>query len=223
MGSNWGWTNMRAVAAVGHAGTGCHSGCARIADYTNRSTATPFARIPACHSTAARGSSPRASPARPTAPCCAPSASATTISRNRSSAWPTATRTMNPCNAGIQPLVDRAMAALEAAGAKPQVFGVPTVTDGIGMGTEGDEVLAGVARGDRRRHRDLGQRPGDGRRAGRRRLRQEHAGRHDGDGAHERARHLRLRRHHQAGQLEGPGPHHRLARSRRSAPSPPAR
>ena len=44
---------------------------------------------------------------------------------------------MNPCNAGIQPLVDRAMAALEAAGAKPQVFGVPTVTDGISMGTEG--------------------------------------------------------------------------------------
>ena len=45
--------------------------------------------------------------------------------------------TMNPCNAGIQALVDRAMAALEQAGAKPQVFGFPTVTDGIGMGTEG--------------------------------------------------------------------------------------
>jgi len=45
--------------------------------------------------------------------------------------------TMNPCNAGIQPLVDRAMAALKAAGAMPQVFGIPTVTDGIGMGTEG--------------------------------------------------------------------------------------
>jgi len=45
--------------------------------------------------------------------------------------------TMNPCNAGIQPLVDRAMAALEQAGVKPQVFGFPTVTDGIGMGTEG--------------------------------------------------------------------------------------
>jgi dihydroxy-acid dehydratase len=44
--------------------------------------------------------------------------------------------TMNPCNAGIQPLVDRAVAALEAAGSKPQVFGIPTVTDGIGMGTE---------------------------------------------------------------------------------------
>ena len=45
--------------------------------------------------------------------------------------------TMNPCNAGIQPLVDRAMGALKEAGAMPQVFGFPTVTDGIGMGTEG--------------------------------------------------------------------------------------
>ena len=43
---------------------------------------------------------------------------------------------MNPCNAGIQTLVDRAMAALREAGAMPQVFGIPTVTDGIGMGTE---------------------------------------------------------------------------------------
>ena len=45
--------------------------------------------------------------------------------------------TMNPCNAGIQPLTDRAMEALKQAGAMPQVFGFPTVTDGIGMGTEG--------------------------------------------------------------------------------------
>jgi dihydroxy-acid dehydratase len=44
--------------------------------------------------------------------------------------------TMNPCNAGLQPLVDRAIATLEAAGGKPQMFGVPTITDGIGMGTE---------------------------------------------------------------------------------------
>lgn len=44
---------------------------------------------------------------------------------------------MNPCNAGIQPLVDRAMEALRGAGAMPQMFGVPTVTDGIGMGTDG--------------------------------------------------------------------------------------
>ena len=45
--------------------------------------------------------------------------------------------TMNPCNAGIQPLVDRVMEAIKEAGAMPQVFGFPTVTDGLGMGTEG--------------------------------------------------------------------------------------
>jgi dihydroxy-acid dehydratase len=45
--------------------------------------------------------------------------------------------TMNPCNAGIQPLVDRVIAALKEAGAMPQVFGFPTVTDGIAMGTVG--------------------------------------------------------------------------------------
>jgi len=44
---------------------------------------------------------------------------------------------MNPCNAGIQSLVDRAMQALREAGAMPQVFGTPTITDGIGMGTDG--------------------------------------------------------------------------------------
>ena len=43
---------------------------------------------------------------------------------------------MNPCNAGIQVLVDKAMAALRGAGAMPQVFGTPTITDGNGMGTE---------------------------------------------------------------------------------------
>ncbi len=45
--------------------------------------------------------------------------------------------TMNPCNAGLGPLADRADAALKAAGAMPQTFGFPTVTDGISMGTEG--------------------------------------------------------------------------------------
>jgi dihydroxy-acid dehydratase len=45
--------------------------------------------------------------------------------------------TMNPCNAGIGALADRADAALKAAGAMPQMFGVLTVTDGISMGTEG--------------------------------------------------------------------------------------
>jgi dihydroxy-acid dehydratase len=45
--------------------------------------------------------------------------------------------TMNPCNAGIGPLAARAEAALREAGAMPQTFGFPTVTDGISMGTEG--------------------------------------------------------------------------------------
>jgi dihydroxy-acid dehydratase len=45
--------------------------------------------------------------------------------------------TMNPCNAGLQPLADRAEAAVRGAGGMPQTFGVITVTDGISMGTEG--------------------------------------------------------------------------------------
>ncbi|MFP5358760.1 MAG: dihydroxy-acid dehydratase [Gammaproteobacteria bacterium] len=45
--------------------------------------------------------------------------------------------TMNPCNAGIQPLADRAVEAIRTAGGMPQTFGFPTVTDGISMGTEG--------------------------------------------------------------------------------------
>src|SRR4029079_14942525 len=45
--------------------------------------------------------------------------------------------TMNPCNAGIQPLADAANAAALEAGARPQMFGTITVTDGISMGTEG--------------------------------------------------------------------------------------
>src|SRR5262245_29882920 len=45
--------------------------------------------------------------------------------------------TMNPCNAGLQRLADRAEAAVRAAGGMPQTFGVITVTDGISMSTEG--------------------------------------------------------------------------------------
>ncbi|MEO5694860.1 MAG: dihydroxy-acid dehydratase [Usitatibacter sp.] len=45
--------------------------------------------------------------------------------------------TMNPCNAGIQPLADAADVAAREAGAMPQMFGTITVTDGISMGTEG--------------------------------------------------------------------------------------
>jgi dihydroxy-acid dehydratase len=45
--------------------------------------------------------------------------------------------TITPCNSGLQKLADAAVTALEEAGAKAQVFGTPTVSDGIGMGTEG--------------------------------------------------------------------------------------
>ncbi|MAO51137.1 MAG: dihydroxy-acid dehydratase [Pusillimonas sp.] len=45
--------------------------------------------------------------------------------------------TMNPCNAGLGSLATRADSALKEAGAMPQTFGFPTVTDGIAMGTEG--------------------------------------------------------------------------------------
>ena len=45
--------------------------------------------------------------------------------------------TITPCNSGLQKLTDAAVAALEEAGAKAQMFGTPTVSDGIGMGTEG--------------------------------------------------------------------------------------
>src|SRR5258706_908394 len=45
--------------------------------------------------------------------------------------------TMNPCNAGIQPLAGAPDAAARASGAMPQMFGTITVTDGISMGTAG--------------------------------------------------------------------------------------
>jgi len=45
--------------------------------------------------------------------------------------------TTTPCNAGLQRLVDRAEAASREAGLMPQVFGTPTVSDGISMGTVG--------------------------------------------------------------------------------------
>lgn len=45
--------------------------------------------------------------------------------------------TITPCNAGLQPLADAAIAAIKAAGGNPQVFGTPTISDGMSMGTEG--------------------------------------------------------------------------------------
>jgi dihydroxy-acid dehydratase len=45
--------------------------------------------------------------------------------------------TITPCNAGLQKLTDAAIDAIEAAGGKAQVFGTPTVSDAVSMGTEG--------------------------------------------------------------------------------------
>ena len=45
--------------------------------------------------------------------------------------------TITPCNSGLQPLADAAVTALKSANANAQLFGTPTISDGIGMGTEG--------------------------------------------------------------------------------------
>jgi dihydroxy-acid dehydratase len=45
--------------------------------------------------------------------------------------------TITPCNSGLQRLADAAVEGLAAAGANPQVFGTPTISDGMAMGTEG--------------------------------------------------------------------------------------
>ena len=45
--------------------------------------------------------------------------------------------TITPCNSGLQKLADVAIKAVRDAGANPQVFGTPTISDGMSMGTEG--------------------------------------------------------------------------------------
>ena len=45
--------------------------------------------------------------------------------------------TITPCNSGLQRLADAAVEGLKAAGANPQIFGTPTISDGMAMGTEG--------------------------------------------------------------------------------------
>jgi dihydroxy-acid dehydratase len=45
--------------------------------------------------------------------------------------------TITPCNSGLQKLADAAVEGLTAAGANPQIFGTPTISDGMAMGTEG--------------------------------------------------------------------------------------
>jgi dihydroxy-acid dehydratase len=45
--------------------------------------------------------------------------------------------TITPCNSGLQKLADIAITTVKAAGGNPQVFGTPTISDGMSMGTEG--------------------------------------------------------------------------------------
>ena len=45
--------------------------------------------------------------------------------------------TITPCNSGLQKLADAAIAGIEEAGGNAQVFGTPTISDGMAMGTEG--------------------------------------------------------------------------------------
>lgn len=45
--------------------------------------------------------------------------------------------TITPCNSGLQKLADAAVEAIRANGGNPQIFGTPTISDGMSMGTEG--------------------------------------------------------------------------------------
>jgi dihydroxy-acid dehydratase len=45
--------------------------------------------------------------------------------------------TITPCNSGLQKLADIAISSIKEAGGNPQVFGTPTISDGMSMGTEG--------------------------------------------------------------------------------------
>ncbi|MFM2344001.1 MAG: Dihydroxy-acid dehydratase [Pseudomonadota bacterium] len=45
--------------------------------------------------------------------------------------------TITPCNAGLQKLADAAINAVKQNSGNPQVFGTPTISDGMSMGTEG--------------------------------------------------------------------------------------
>jgi dihydroxy-acid dehydratase len=45
--------------------------------------------------------------------------------------------TITPCNSGLQKLADAAVIGIEEAGGNAQIFGTPTISDGMAMGTEG--------------------------------------------------------------------------------------
>jgi dihydroxyacid dehydratase (EC 4.2.1.9) len=49
--------------------------------------------------------------------------------------------TITPCNSGIRILEQAAINGIYEAGGMPQLFGTITISDGISMGTERDEIF----------------------------------------------------------------------------------
>ncbi len=152
-----------------------------------------------------------ATSARPAAPCCTRSDSRARISRKARSASLRTWSMVTPCNMHIDQLARQAEAGVNAAGGEGGHLQHDHHFRRHLDGHRGDEILARLARSDRRLHRD-----GDGlrrvRRArGDRRLRQEHARLPDGHGAAEPAQRVRLWRHDSA-RL-----HHRRARGEAAA------
>jgi hypothetical protein len=92
-----------------------------------------------------------------------------------------------PCNIALSRQAQAAKRGVAEAGAAPREFTTITVTGRHRHGPPGHEVLAGVARGDRRQRGADHARPLLRRAGGHRRLRQDAAGHDDGDAAAQRA------------------------------------
>ena len=133
--------------------------------------------------------------------------SPTATSAGRRSASPRPGATSRPATCTSTSWPTRRRRASTAAGGKSTIV---RHHHGLGRhldGHAGHALLARVARSDRRLDRDRRRRPGLRRARGDRRLRQEHAGLHDGHRAPRPPGGVRLRRHDPAGRR---APRHRL-------------
>ena len=54
-----------------------------------------------------------------------------------------------PCNFGLRALAAKVKEGIRAAGGTPMEFNTIAISDGITMGTRGDEGVARLPRGDR--------------------------------------------------------------------------
>ena len=54
--------------------------------------------------------------------------------------------TITPCNSGLQRLADAAIAAIEEAGGNAQVFGTPTISDGMAMAARSWRMVSPLRR-----------------------------------------------------------------------------